>query len=260
MLALAIASTGGAGLVTELEAVAQALRDRDVRLAVVGNLVLLPLVAWGLGRALGLGPAGLGLVLVAAAPGGSTGPLMALLARGDGAVATAAFAALNPLGSLGALVATATFPHADLGRVALTVALITAVALVPMLLGLLVRRRWPTVAARLAPWLSRAGLALLLIVIVALFARHHAALRADASVLAAAIVVVLSLAPALGVRGRARALAIAQVGGVRNLTLALVVVVAVDAPPPAVIAILSYGLVMYAVTGAVALVAAHRGR
>jgi hypothetical protein len=55
---------------------------------------------------------------------------------------------------------------------------------------------------------------------------------------------------------RRRAIAAAQVSAVRNLTLALVVLAAIGAPPEATTAVLAYGLVMYA--GAVALAAIAR--
>jgi hypothetical protein len=51
---------------------------------------------------------------------------------------------------------------------------------------------------------------------------------------------------------------VAQVSATRNLTLALLVLAALDPGPRATIAVLGYGLVMYVATGAVAVVARWR--
>lgn len=252
VLALSVVSTLSAGA---------AVGDRHWRahvrgtgLLVLVNLLALPVAAWALGRALDLGGAGAGLVIAAAAPGGSTGPLLSLLSRGDEGVAAALFAVLTVAGTVTALGATLVFDVAGVGSVARAAAIVTAVSLAPLFVGVIVRVRRPALAAAMARWLSRLGALLLLATVVALAMQHGGDLAGAGALAASAALLVASALPALVLAARARRVAAAQVALVRNLTLALVVLTAVSAPPSAVGAVLSFGLVMYVLAVALAVV------
>ncbi len=256
ILALAVVSTLAAGA---------SVTDRGWRRHLTGagpllvvTLLALPVAAWGLGRGLALGEAGVGLVLVAAAPGGSTGPLLALLGRGDPGVAAALFAVLAAVGTAAALVATALLDVADGAAVLRAAAAVVAVSFGPLVAGLALAARRPAAAARLGRRLSAAGAALLVATVVALAIDYGHHLAGPPTLAAAAALLVVAAAPALGLAGTARRVAAVQVTLVRNLTLALVVAVAIEAPPPAVGAVLSFGLVMYAVAAGLALAARLR--
>jgi BASS family bile acid:Na+ symporter len=255
--ALSIASTLSVGLSVDPAAGVGRLARGAFAAVLAMNVLALPLLAWALHGALGLGLAGAGLLVAAAAPGGSTGPLLAVVAGGEATTAARLFAITTVVGTVGALLATLALEGTGLGGLARAGLLVALASLAPLGLGVLVRARRPAWAERLAPWLSRVSLALLALTIGGLAIRHGS--KAAASDLAvASIIVAASFAPALLVHGRARRLAVAQVSAIRNLTLALLVLAALDAGPRATMAVLGYGLVMYLATGAVAAVARWR--
>ncbi len=257
VIALSITSTLSVGLSVDPTAGATRLERRALAVVLALNVIALPLVAWALHRALDLGLAGTGLLVAAAAPGGSTGPLLAVVAGGDASTAARVFACATVLGTVGALVATLALDGTGLSGLARAGALVTAASLVPLAVGVGLRARRPALARWLAPKLSHTSLALLAVTVVAL-ALRHAAQAALTDLAVASLIVAVSFGPALLVRGRARRLAIAQVSATRNLTLALLVLAALGAGPRATIAVLGYGLVMYLATGAVAVVARWR--
>ena len=252
VFALAVVSTLAAGLAAGLAADgsrAPALSPRRLVVVIAANVLALPLATWLALRAASLeGP---GLVLAAAAPGGSTGPLLALLGRADARVAAVSFLALALAGTASALVATIAVDVAGLAAVAAAGAAVLATSVVPLVAGLALRARRPTRAAAWQPWLSRAGLALL-VATIAVLARGHGDAARAADVAVGGLVTVAALAIGLVVTGRAARIAVAQVSAVRNLTLALVVLAATGAPPAASLSVLGYGLAMYVVTGAAA--------
>jgi hypothetical protein len=262
ILALSVVSTASAGVASALARPAPppaptaaagtspcAMRDALVAGA---NLVALPLVAWLVARPAALGEATAGVVLAAAAPAGSTGPLLAKLAGGDARAAARPFVPLALGGAASALVVTFALDPSGLGAVARAAAIVLLASAGPLVLGQQLGSRRPALAGRLAGWLSGSSVVLLLATMALLAARH--AHRATLAALAASAVVV-ALSFAIGKLGRTRGevLALAQVSAVRNLTLVLVVLAAVGAPAAATAAALSYGLVMYVGAAAVAL-------
>jgi BASS family bile acid:Na+ symporter len=255
--ALSIASTLSVGLSVDPAAGAGRLARGPFAAVLALNVLALPIVAWVLHGTLGLGLAGAGLLVAAAAPGGSTGPLLAVVAGGDAATAARLFASATVVGTAGALVATLAFEGTGIAGLARAGVFVTAASLVPLVLGLVLRARRPAEAQWLAPKLSRFSLVLLVVTVGGLAYRHGSqATAADLAV--ASVIVAVSFGPAILVHGRARRLAVAQVSATRNLTLALLVLAALDTGPRATIAVLGYGLVMYIATGAVAVVARWR--
>ncbi|GHE82144.1 bile acid:sodium symporter family protein [Streptomyces spiralis] len=131
-------------------------------LALLANMVVVPLLGWGIGTLLGLPPASLvALVLLASSPGGPFGAKLAMVQNGDVAAGAAMQVLLASIGSLTfAPTANGILSAADIGTdVSLDVgALVRTVALlqlVPFAIGLLMRhyatptaRSWhPTAAA-----------------------------------------------------------------------------------------------------------------
>jgi predicted Na+-dependent transporter len=252
--ALSLVSTLAAGLAVDSD-IRGIPRDalRMVGL-VVASGVALPALAWALDRWLVLGAAGVGLAVASAAQGGSTGPLLAVVARGDATTAARWFIVATLLGTLSAIaviVALDAFDPRLVGRAAL---LVTAASLSPLALGLALRRWRPRLARVLAPATARLGVGLLVTTVILLCVRHgHEADATDLGV--AMLLVVTSLAPAALVKVRARRIAVAQVCAVHNLALALLVLAALEAPPRAALAVLAYGLVMYIVATVLAIAA-----
>lgn len=245
VVVLAVASTLAAGLAADVRH-ATPLPRRRLAAVIIANVIALPLATYALLRGAGL-DVRVALVLAAAAPGGSTGPLLAVLGRGDATIAALGFVALTLAGMVAAIGATLALDAAGVSAIVRAALVVGASSLGPLLVGLAVRARWPGRAAAWHAWLSRLSLALLLATIVLLAARHgHAARGADVAI--GAIVTVLALAIGQLVDGRAARIAIAQVSAVRNLTLVLLVLAVIDAAPGETMAALAYGLAMYVVT------------
>lgn len=130
-------------------------------LALLANMVIIPLLGWGIGTLLGLPPASLvALVLLASSPGGPFGAKLAMVQNGDVVAGAAMQVLLASLGSLtfaptvnGILTAAGigTNVSLDVGALVRTVALLQ---LVPFAIGLLIRhyatptaRSWHPTAA-----------------------------------------------------------------------------------------------------------------
>ncbi|MER5389181.1 hypothetical protein [Saccharopolyspora sp. NPDC002686] len=116
-------------------------------LALIANMVVIPLLGWGIGALFGLPAAAfIALVLIASSPGGPFGAKLATVQRGDVVAGAAMQVLLASLGSLTfAPTANAILTVADIGtKVSLDVgALVRTVALlqlVPFAIGLLLRR------------------------------------------------------------------------------------------------------------------------
>lgn len=116
-------------------------------LALVANIVVIPLLGWGLGALFSLPAAGfIALVLVASSPGGPFGAKLAMVQKGDVVAGAAMQVLLATIGSLTfAPTANGILTAADIGKgVSLdVVALVRTVALlqlVPFVIGLLLRR------------------------------------------------------------------------------------------------------------------------
>jgi BASS family bile acid:Na+ symporter len=258
VVALSVASTASAGLSAGVARATrtdpqQTIARGTLAAVVVANLVGLPLLAWAIASA--FGTAGVtGIVVVAAAPGGPMGPLFAVLAGGDAPLAARLFLLLTAVGTVGGLGALAVIEPVGVATLATAVGVVVAFAVLPLVLGQLAGARWPTPSARGARWAARASLALLVATIVLLASRHGGATTLD-DLVVSAIVVFASLAIGFFARTRAEALAVAEISGYRNLTLALLALAAMGGPPIATSAVLAYGAVMLVVTAAVAVVA-----
>ncbi|MGQ5633728.1 MULTISPECIES: bile acid:sodium symporter family protein [unclassified Streptomyces] len=144
-----------AGLGATLPALRSVLTNAPLLLlALLANMVLIPLLGWGIGALLGLPTASLvALVLLASSPGGPFGAKLAMVQNGDVAAGAAMQVLLASLGSLtfaptvnGILTAAdiGTDVSLDVGALVRTVALLQ---LVPFAIGLLVRH-YATPAAR----------------------------------------------------------------------------------------------------------------
>jgi len=257
VVALALTSTLAAGLAADATGDAR-LPPRRLALIVVANVAVLPALAYAILR-LGAIDADRGLLLAAAAPGGSTGPLLAVLGGGDAPIAARTFVALSLAGVAAALIATAAFDVAGVGKVLAASAIVVASTVGPLVVGLALRARRPRRAVAWQPWLARLSLALLVATIALLAARHGGAARA-LDVMIGAAITLLALAIGVAADGRAARIAVAQVSAVRNLTLVLLVLAVVGAPPAETMGALGYGLAMYVIALAAAAWTRRSGR
>ncbi|GIE36655.1 hypothetical protein Ait01nite_097000 [Actinoplanes italicus] len=234
-----------------------------VMLAVAANVVVLPGLAVALVTTVGLGPeVALGVVLAAAAPGGGTGALLTLHARGDLAVSTGLQVLLGPLGLVaGPVWATAVgqsvVPAGGVGLLVVGGGLLGQV--VPLAVGMWLRRARPQVAQRVHPVARRVADVLLAGLVVYFLVTGVGRLPQVgwAGVAVIAVLVAVSMTP-VALRWPAsvpQRRALAMTTGVRNLTLALFFAAA--ATPTVVLTVLAYGLIMYGTCVPVALVLAR---
>lgn len=160
VLAAFIVSTMlAAGLGISLTTLFQTCRNfRLLVLVLLVNLVLIPLVGWGIAALLALAPpAYIALVLFASSPGAPVSVKLAMLQWGDTVAGTAMQLLLALIGSLTfTITAGVILPAANI-RGAATVSIgdlvktITAVQLVPFAFGLLLRRWAPRLASKWRP-------------------------------------------------------------------------------------------------------------
>lgn len=232
---------------------------RAVLIALVVQLLVLPPVAFGIGRVMNLpGELAVGLVLLAAAPGGVTANLFSHLARGDVAL-NITLTAVNSLLALVTLpVWTAlalSFFLGDAARVPPPVGKVVEVAMlviVPVLIGMAVRY-WQPTFARKAEKPVRVVSTLLLAAVIALAIVSERQLLFDyARVLGLACVlfnIVSLLSGYFAARAarlaRPQATAIAFEIGIHNGTLAIFIALEVLARPAAAIAPALYSISMY---------------
>jgi BASS family bile acid:Na+ symporter len=215
------------------------------------NLVALPAVAVLAVHLTGLsGPAALGIVLAAAAPGGGTGALLAHHARGDLALSVSLQGALAVAGLVS--VPTWTFlagTPISLGSSAWVVAGLLTVQVVPLLVGISLRARSIDLAQRVQA-VSRRIADLLLIGVIVWYLATAAPKLADLPITAPLIMLTVVLAglatywtPSLGAAPQRRGIVMTTTA--RNLTLAMFIAGIQPQGETVVIALLAYGTFMY---------------
>lgn len=247
---------------------------RAVAVALVCQVLVLPLIAFALVSVWGLEPLlAVGFMVLAASPGGTTANLFSHLFRGD--------VALNiTLTALNSVLAILTLPlianlaisrFLDEGdRIGLQfdkMLQVFAIVLVPVLIGMLVRHRAPDFATRMDRPVRIASAVLLLLVVVGAMLGERdniAGYLADVGLIAA-LFCVLSLSigyavPRLLGLGEPQAVASGFEIGIHNSTLAIAMAITVlestrVSIPPAV-----YGVIMFPIAAVFGLVVRRRAR
>ena len=214
-----------------------AAQPRDFLIGAVSQILVLPLVAFLLVTAWRIEPVlAVGVMIIAAAPGGVTSNLLTLFARGDVAlsVSLTAITSLLSVVTVPLIVVTAHqhFVGADAGEltVAGAVLKIFAIVTVPVLARLAVRHRMPGFAQRFEPLARRISAALFVLVMVGAIYAERANIGSYFAQ-AGAITLTLNIAMMaiafygaawLGMR-RPQRIAIALECGLQNGTLAIAV-------------------------------------
>lgn len=246
-------------------------QPRAVVAGLLGQLVLLPIVAWACALAFRLPPEmAVGLVILGACPGGASSALITHLARGSAALSVT----LTAVTSLVALVSmpvvvqfglatflgTGSAIELSIGRLVRGVFLISTV---PVVIGMALRAWRPALVTRVQGHVGRVATALFVLIVVATFVSQRGPLVANlASVGPAAGV--LNVAMMLGGvllahafrLERRDAVAIASECGLQNAGLGIFVATSVLAAPALAVPSVVYALLMNA--GAFALIAIAR--
>lgn len=158
-------------------------RPRPIITGLIGQIVLLPILAFALGYLFHLEPLFfIGIVLIACSPGGSSSNIFSMIARGDVAlsVSLTACSSIITLFTIPAIMKFAThFVDSNLNiDVQLPVGSLIMQNLVLMLLpivaGILTRRYRPQVAERIHKVLARVAFPALILLATIFFIQHHA--------------------------------------------------------------------------------------
>lgn len=228
----------GLGLSLTLGDFARVLKQpKAVIVALLCQLVLLPLICFGLVLAFQLPPVlAVGMMMLAASPGGTTANLYSHLFRGDVAL-NISLTAVNSVISVVTLpiitnLAIAYFNPFDdqLGMQWSKVLEVFAIVLVPVAIGMLVRRFWPAFAQAMDKPVRIASVIILVVVIAGAVASNWALLVDNFARLALITIVfcLISLAvgylvPRLLKVGKRQAIAASFEIGIHNATLAIVI-------------------------------------
>lgn len=234
---------------------------KAVLVGLVCQTVILPFVCFGMVHAFGLDPAlAVGMMLLAASPGGPTSNLYSHLAGGDVALSVT-LTAVNSVLAIATLPLIANFSleffFADgrslpmqFGKIMQFVGMV----LVPMLAGMLLRRRFPALADRMERPVKTLSALFLFVVIVAALVKEWETFKTWAPVVGLAALSFNLVSLAIGYLApratgivRRQAISISLEIGVHNAALAMTVAMSplllddsVMAIPPAI-----YGLIAY---------------
>jgi BASS family bile acid:Na+ symporter len=138
------------------------------------QMAILPLIAVAIIELTGLtGPLAIGLFILALCPGGTTSNLYTLLARGDVGLSVSLTAVIGfitpftiPILGAWAIGHYATAEQAIVFPVLKTWVTLIVVTVIPVIVGMLLRAKWESLALRLEPWVSKFSIAVLALVIV----------------------------------------------------------------------------------------------
>ena len=216
------------GLCLKLQDFARVVKaPKAVLLALFGQIVLLPVIALGIGRVFGLTPVFfLGLILIACCPGGSSSNIFSKLAGGDVAlsVTLTALSSLITLVTVPLVMAWATQAAGAAVGITLPVGNLLKqnllLMLLPVLIGIGVNHFRPKAAAAIDRVLSKAAFPALMVLISVFFLQHYRTIFANMATLGLCVtlLIVLSAGSAAGLSrlfrldGRQRRTTVIEVG------------------------------------------------
>lgn len=176
-------------------------RPLPVLAGVMGQILLLPLIAWAVGSLFHLEPLFfLGIMLIACSPGGSSSNVFSMLARGDVAlsVTLTACSSVITLFTVPLIMAwvttsvgTGAHVHLPVGNLLMQNLVLMAV---PILVGLWVGFRWKNAALRIHNILRRLAFPALILLAAIFFLQHRATIVQEFPSLGGCISVLILLA------------------------------------------------------------------
>ena len=170
-------------------------------IALVGQLILLPLIALGLAWAFKLPPVFfIGLVLIACCPGGSSSNVFSKLAGGDVAlsVTLTALSSVITLFTIPVIMSLATTMVGQSVGITLPVGNLIKqnllLMLVPVLLGIGMHYAWPNAAEKTDKVLGKLAFPLLLVLITVFYIQHHKTIIDNIGVLGVCVTALILVA------------------------------------------------------------------
>lgn len=155
-------------------------RYKAVVTGMIGQLIILPILAWILARVLGLNPIfAIGLVLIACCPGGSSSNVFSMLAKGDVALSVS-LTAISSIITLFTIPVILQWVTSSVGtQVGVTLPIGNLLVqnlftmLLPILLGIGVRKWWKNTAAKIEHILSKLAFPALMLLAGTFFVQHR---------------------------------------------------------------------------------------
>lgn len=260
-VALAIIMVGIGLSLTREDFAVQARSPWATIVGLFGQLVLVPIVGVGVAMLFDLTPLlALGVVLVAASPGGATSNLITYLARGNvalsiilTAIASVAVILTLPLWfDIGARIIPGASDFEVTVPLGQTFGLLLGVILIPVLLGMVLRARKPELSDHIERFVGVVGLIVLVLLIVGIVIGERDRIVELVVSVGPAVIVLNVAVIALGGLlawacrlGRAEQIAIAVEFGIKNTTLSLLIAFTVIGNEEVGLAAAVYSLVMY---------------
>lgn len=179
-------------------------RYKAVIAGMIGQLIVLPVLAWCLANVMGLSPIfTIGLVLIACCPGGSSSNIFSMLAKGDVAlsVSLTAISSLVTLITVPFIMQWTTAAVGEAIGVTLPVGnllmqnLVTM--LLPILLGIYVRHKLPKAAHKIESVLSKCAFPALMLLAGIFFVQHRETIADNLGTLGTAVTILLLCAVAV---------------------------------------------------------------
>ena len=172
-----------------------------IAIALVGQLILLPLIALGLAWAFKFPPVFfIGLVLIACCPGGSSSNVFSKLAGGDVAlsVTLTALSSVITLFTIPVIMSLATTMVGQSVGITLPVGNLIKqnllLMLVPVLLGIGMHYAWPNAAEKTDKVLGKLAFPLLLVLITVFYIQHHKTIIDNIGVLGVCVTALILVA------------------------------------------------------------------
>lgn len=250
----------GLGLSLTLADFARVLKQpKAVIIALLCQLIVLPAICFGLVLAFQLPPIlAVGMMMLAASPGGTTANLYSHLFRGDIAL-NISLTAVNSVIAVITLPVITNFaiayfqPFDDRLGLQWSKALeVFAIVLLPVALGMLVRRFWPRFAAGMDKPVRIASVVILIVVIAGAVASNWTLLVANFTQLALITVLFCLISLAIGFLvprmlrvGKRQAIATSFEIGIHNATLAIVIAQSVLGSVELSLPAAVYGVLMF---------------
>ena len=189
------------GLCLKLQDFARVVKaPKAVLLALFGQIVLLPLIAWGIGSIFELTPVFfLGLILIACCPGGSSSNIFSKLAGGDVAlsVTLTACSSLITLVTVPVIMAWSTRASGEAVGITLPVGNLLKqnllLMLLPVLIGIGVNQWWPKAAAAIDKVLAKVAFPALMLLVTVFFAQHYKTIFANMGTLGLCVTLLILL-------------------------------------------------------------------
>lgn len=237
---------------------------KALMIGLAGQMLLLPLVAFGIAVALQLPPEiAVGLMIIALAPGGATSNMFTYLSRGDVSLSislTAIVSLITPFTipvvaalSMVYFMENSTEFQLPIGK---TIVQLLVITVIPVALGMFTLSRWPNMAAKIEKvlkWFSIFFLMLIIALIVLKNAANMGSFFAQAGlatlVLNIAVLALGYLMAKLAKLSHPQAVCIGFEVGIQNGTLALVVAGTLIGNAAMMIPAVTYSLLMF-VSGA----------